>query len=341
MPVNDLLSQDEIDALLSGVTSGDVETETDQPLNDGELPVYDFTSQDRIVRGHMPTLEMINERFSRYFRTSLYKIIHRTAEVTPGGVQMIKFAEYVHSLYVPTNMNVMRVPPLRGSGVFLLDPKLVFILVDNFFGGAGRYHSRIEGREFTATELRVVQIVLDRAFADLQKAWEPIYPVKFEYVGSEVNPNFVNIVTSTEIVVVSSFQIELDGGGGDLHITLPYSMLEPIREQLGSGFQGNPSNDQGADARWATSLREEIGAADLELTATLVEEEVTVRELMNLKPGDVIPVDLPDLVTSRVDDVPIFRAHYGIHDGNYALKVVDRVKPGIGFSLARTEETVQ
>lgn len=341
MPVNDLLSQDEIDALLSGVSSGNVETETDLPVDDGMLQVYDFTSQDRIVRGHLPTLEMINERFSRHLQTSLYKIMRRAAEVTSNGVQMVKYAEYIHGLFVPTNMNLVRVAPLRGTALFMLDPKLVFMLVESFFGGYGRYHTRIEGREFTATEMRIIQIVLERMFADLAAAWEPVHDVKFELLGSEINPNFVNIVTSTEIVVVSTFHIELEGGGGDFHVTMPYSMLEPIREQLGSGFQGNPGNDEGADARWAASLREEMGAAELELTATLVEETLTLRDLVNMKPGDVIPVDLPDYLVSRVEGVPVFRAVYGVSDGNYALKVIDRVRPAGGTMLARPEEAMR
>ncbi len=341
MPVNDLLSQDEIDALLSGVSSGDVETETDQPVDDGSTNVYDFTSQDRIVRGHLPTLEMINERFTRNFQTSLYKVLHRTAEVTAAGVQMVKYAEYIHGLYVPTNLNLVRIVPLRGTALFMLDPKLVFILVETFFGGYGRYHTRVEGREFTATELRIVQIVLERIFADFRKAWEPVADIKFEFLSSEINPNFVNIVSSTEIVVVSSFRIEFEGGGGDFHVTMPYSMLEPIREQLGSGFQGNPGNDRGSDARWANSMRDEMGAAELELTTTLVEETLTLRDLVNMKPGDVIPVDLPDYVVSRIEGVPVFRATYGVSDGNYALKVVDRIRPATGSNLARTEEAMK
>lgn len=340
MPVNDLLSQDEIDALLSGVTSGNVEIETDQPVDDGTLQVYDFNSQDRIVRGHLPTLEMINERFSRSLQSSLYKVLRRAAEVSSTGVQMIKYAEYIHGLYVPTNMNLVRVAPLRGMALVMIDPKLVFMLVESFFGGYGRYHTRIEGREFTPTEMRVVQIVLERMFVDMKSAWDPVYEVKFELVGSELNPNFVNIVTSTEIVVVSTFRIELEGGGGEFHVTMPYSMLEPIREQLGSGFQGNPGNDEGADARWAASLRDEIGAAELELTTTLVEETLTLRDLVNMKPGDVIPVDLPDYVVSRVEGVPVFRAMYGVSDGNYALKVVDRIRTA-GTAMARTEERMK
>ena len=237
--MNDLLSQDEIDALLHGVSGGDVETETDEEVPEGEARGYDFTSQDRIVRGRMPTLEMINERFARYFRISLFNMLRRAGEISVSGVQMLKFAEYVHSLFVPTSLNLVRVPPLRGTALFVLEPKLVFALVDNFFGGGGRFHTKIEGREFTPTELRVIQMVLDLAFKDLSQAWKPVMDVGFDYQSSEVNPHFANIVSPTEVVVVNTFRVELDGGGGDLHVTMPYSMVEPIRQLLDAGGSGN------------------------------------------------------------------------------------------------------
>ena len=236
MAVQDLLSQDEIDALLHGVDDGLVETEVE--ATPGSVKSYDLTSQDRIVRGRMPTLEMINERFARYTRISMFNLLRRSADVAVGGVQVMKFGEYVHSLYVPTSLNLVKMKPLRGTALFILDAKLVFKLVDNFFGGDGR-HAKIEGREFTPTELRVVRMVLEQAFVDLKEAWQAVLEMNFEYVNSEVNPAMANIVSPSEVVVVSTFHIELDGGGGDLHITMPYSMIEPIREMLDAGFQSD------------------------------------------------------------------------------------------------------
>lgn len=215
MAVQDLLSQDEIDALLHGVDDGLVETEVE--ATPGSVKSYDLTSQDRIVRGRMPTLEMINERFARYTRISMFNLLRRSADVAVGGVQVMKFGEYVHSLYVPTSLNLVKMKPLRGTALFILDAKLVFKLVDNFFGGDGR-HAKIEGREFTPTELRVVRMVLEQAFVDLKEAWQAVLEMNFEYVNSEVNPAMANIVSPSEVVVVSTFHIELDGGGGDLHI---------------------------------------------------------------------------------------------------------------------------
>lgn len=322
MPVNDLLSQEEIDALLHGVSSGDVETDGDE-LTDGQARQYDFTSQDRIVRGRMPTLEMINERFARYFRISLFNLLRRTGEISVGGVQMLKFAEYVHSLFVPTSLNLVRVKPLRGTALFILDPKLVFIIVDNFFGGDGRYPAKIEGREFTPTEQRVIHMILQQSFRDLKQAWAPVLPVEFEYMSSEVNPHFANIVSPTEVVVVTTFHVELEGGGGDFHVTLPYAMVEPIREILDAGVQSDRTD---VDERWVTALREEIKESEVELSSTLTETEITLREVLNLKAGDVIPIEVPGAVTLRAENIPVFRGRFGVAQGNCAIKVTDRVR---------------
>lgn len=250
MDANDLLSQDEIDALLHGVDDGIVETESDGGSESGELQSYDFTSQDRIVRGRMPTLEMINERFVRYFRISIFNFLRRSAEIAIFGVQILKFSEYTHSLFVPTNLNLVRFNPLRGTALVVLDPALVFTIVDNFFGGSGKFHNKIEGREFTPTEMRVIALILDLIFKDLKEAWKPVLDVDFEYLNSEVNPQFANIVSPTEVVVVSTIHIEIYGGGGDLQITMPYSMIEPIRELLDAGIQSDRGN---TDDRWGKS----------------------------------------------------------------------------------------
>ena len=275
--MQDLLSQDEIDALLHGVGDGDIDTESD--VSPDGVSGYDLSSQDRIVRGRMPTLEMINERFARYTRISLFSFLRRTADVAAGGVQIIKFSEYLYSLQVPTSLNLVRMRPLRGTGLFIFDAKLVFKLVDNFFGGEGR-HVKIEGREFTPTENRVVQIVLEKAFEDMEEAWSPVHPVTFEYMGSEVNPSLANIVSPSEVVVVNTFHVELDGGGGDIHLTIPYSMLEPIREILDAGVQ---SDTDDTDERWAIAMREDIMLANVHMQLKLLKHQMKLRELAKLK----------------------------------------------------------
>ncbi len=323
MASSDLLSQDEIDALLSGVDSGDVDTAPEEALAGEGVRGYDFASQDRIVRGRMPTLEMINERFARNLRLRLFNLLRRSPVISVEGVQMLKFGEYVHTLLMPSNLNVIKIKPLRGSALLVCNPKLVFSLVDCFFGGDGRFHTKIEGRDFTGTEMRIVRKVVDMAFDSLVEAWEPVLPVQFEYVGAEINPHFANIVTPSEVVVVSTFHVDLEGGAGYLHVTMPYSMIEPIRELLDAGIQ---SDTMEKDTRWGTLLQEEVKGATVEVTTTLATAELTLRDVLSFKPGDVLTIDLPDAILARVDDVPIFRARYGVSRGNLALKVVDRVK---------------
>lgn len=319
----DILSQDEIDALLTGVDGGEVDTEDESLLDDGEIKPYDFNSQDRIVRGRMPTLEMINERFARNFRLTLFNFLRRSPSITVEGIQMTKFGEYIHSLFMPSSLNLIKVKPLRGTALFVLNPKLVYSIVDSFFGGDGRFHTKIEGRDFTNTEMQVVTSILHKIFDDLKEAWAPVMEVEFEHTGSEVNPHFANIVTPTEVVVVSTIHVELDNGGGDIHITMSYSMLEPLREQLDAGVQSDSSD---FDQRWINSLREEVKAAPVEISSTLTETMISLRELNDLKVGDVIPVDLPDVVTGEIDGIPVFRGQYGLSRGSRAIKVTEMVR---------------
>ncbi|WP_397449073.1 flagellar motor switch protein FliM [Pseudomonas sp. NA-150] len=320
MAVQDLLSQDEIDALLHGVDDGLVQTES--ASEPGSVKSYDLTSQDRIVRGRMPTLEMINERFARYTRISMFNMLRRSADVAVGGVQVMKFGEYVHSLYVPTSLNLVKIKPLRGTALFILDAKLVFKLVDNFFGGDGR-HAKIEGREFTPTELRVVRMVLEQAFVDLKEAWQAIMQVSFEYINSEVNPAMANIVGPSEAVVVSTFHIELDGGGGDLHVTMPYSMIEPVREMLDAGFQSD-LDDQ--DERWVNALREDVLDVAVPLSAVVARRQLKLRDILHMQPGDVIPVELPESMVMRANGVPSFKVKLGSHKGLLALQVIEPIE---------------
>ena len=317
MSVSDLLSQDEIDALLHGVDNGDVSNEA-EVAEPGSAASYDFASQDRIVRGRLPTLEMINERFARHFRTSLFSMLRRSADISVSGIQMLKFSEFIHSLFVPTSLNLIRVTPLRGKGLCVIDPKMVFCLVDNYFGGTGRFHTKIEGRDFTPTELRVVQLLLKLAFNDLQEAWKPVMDLEFIPCGAEVNPQFANIVSPSEVVVVSTFHIDLENGGGDLYIALPYSMLEPIRDLLDAGVQ----SDRGErDTRWEKALHEEIQSVSVELSSQLTTTQLTLGELAHLKVGDVISVDIPEQVEVQAAEVPVFTGKLGVSGGNYAIKV--------------------
>lgn len=315
--MSDLLSQEEIDALLNGVDDGKVETESDVPPPPGTVTDFDFTQQDRIVRGRLPTLEMINDRFARFFRTALFSVLRKTCEVSVLGVRMLKFSEYVHGLAVPSNLNLIRVKPLRGTALAVMEPRLVFTVIDNFFGGDGRYHARIEGRDFTPTENRVIQILLAEVFGSMTEAWAPVMQVLFEFLNSEINPQFANIVSPTETVVVSRFHVELDGGGGEIHLTLPYSMVEPIRTVLDAGVQ---SDRVERDDRWINCLHEEVMDAEVGLSSLLLETEVSIGEFLGLRIGDVIPINLPDMTTVFAEDVPVFRGKYGQTNGRYAVR---------------------
>lgn len=315
--MSELLSQEEIDALLNGVNGGEVATGGDEPPPTDAVLSYDFTQQDRIVRGRLPTLEMVNDRFARYFRTGVFGVLRKTCEVSVLGVKMMKFSEYVHGLAVPSNLNLVRVKPLRGTALMVMEPRLVFTVIDNFFGGDGRYHARIEGRDFSPTESRVIQIVLAEIFTAMVEAWAPVLSLNFEFLSSEINPQFANIVSPTETVVVSRFHVELDGGGGEIHLTLPYSMVEPIRVLLDAGVQ---SDRVERDERWLESLHQEVLDAEVELSTMLLETSMNIGDFLRLRPGDVIPVNLPELCTVFAEDVPIFRGHHGKSGGHKAVR---------------------
>ncbi|MFZ3438139.1 flagellar motor switch protein FliM [Vibrio harveyi] len=320
--MTDLLSQDEIDALLHGVDDVD---DVDEPIdNDTEGAVnFDFSSQDRIVRGRMPTLELINERFARHMRISLFNMLRKTAEVSINGVQMMKFGEYQNTLYVPTSLNMVRFRPLKGTALITMEARLVFILVENFFGGDGRFHAKIEGREFTPTERRIIQLLLKIVFEDYKEAWSPVMGVEFEYLDSEVNPSMANIVSPTEVIVVSSFHIEVDGGGGDFHVVMPYSMVEPIRELLDAGVQ---SDKMETDVRWSSALREEIMDCPVNFRVNLLEKDISLRDLMELQPGDVIPIEMPEHATMFIEDLPTYRVKMGRSNDKLAVQVSEEIE---------------
>lgn len=315
---DDILSQEEVDALLKGVT-GEPDVSEEAGAGDaGGIHSYNLASQDRIVRGRMPTMEVINERFARNFRIGLFNFTRRTAEISVGPVKLQKYTEFVRNLVVPTNLNLMHVKPLRGTALLIFDPNLVFLVIDNLFGGDGRYHTRVEGRDFTQTEQRIIRSLLGVATEELEKAWAPVHPIKFEYIRSEMNTQFANIATPSEVVVVTTFSIEIGPVGGDFHVCMPYAMIEPIRDQLYEDMHGDRME---VDERWVHFLSNQVQSTEIKLVANLTEAELTVRELLEMKVGDIISLDIPDSVTAHVEGVPVLECGYGVHNGQYALKV--------------------
>lgn len=327
MSVNELLSQDEIDALLHGVDDGDIETASDSGALPEDLDVYDFESQDRIVRGRLPTLDMINERFTRQFRLSLFNMLRRNAEISVTGVQMIKFSEYLHTLFTPASLNLVKLDPMRGTSLIVLDPRLVFSVVDCFFGGNGQSAAVRDGREFTPTESRIIQVLLEKAVADLEEAWRPVLPVTPTVKKSEVNPQFANIVGQGDVVVVGRFHIEFDGAGGEFHVTMPYASLEPIRHLLDSGVK---SENIEVDQTWRKALRQDVERAEIELSGTLAHARLSVNELLNMKAGDILPVEIPENVLMESEGIPLFTGKVGASRGNVAVKMnnwIEREEP--------------
>ncbi len=312
------LSQEEVDALLAGV-NGEDEAAAGAPAEDGSgVRTYDLSSQERIVRGRMPTLEIVNERFARNFRVGVFNFMRRNPDIAVGPVKVQKFGAFMRNVVVPTNINIMHVRPLRGSGLLICDPTLVFAVIDNLFGGAGHNPARIEGREFSATEQRIILRLVEVIAAEYAKAWGSIYPIELEYARSEMHTQFANIATPSEIVVTTTFQVEFGDVGGSLHICIPYSTFEPIREILYSPLQGDQG---GPDRRWMAMLTEQIQSATVELAAELAYSQATVRELMALKVGDFIELDRAPSLTAKVDGVPVFECDYGTLGARYGLRI--------------------
>lgn len=321
--MNEHLSQDEIDTLLSGVDSGAVDTEVDRLADSDEAQPYDFNRQDSFIRGRMPALGMVNDRFTRSLQASAFNMLRRTTHVTVENVRMMKYSEYLKVLVMPTSCNLINIKPLHGTGMIVIDPRLVFATVDNFFGGDGRYHTRIEGREFTPTEKRVVQLLLDLSFADLKKAWEPIVKLDFSFINSEINPAFAKMVNPSDVIVVSTFNMELEGGGGEFHVVMPYAMLEPIMDVLESG---SGSDKEVVNKQWVNALENEIKQAVVELECSMAHTKLSLGDVLDMNPGDVIPIKLSELITVRAEDTPVFRGVLGVSNGKNAVRYVEPVR---------------
>ena len=310
------LSEEEVDALLKGADDG--KSKGKSRANTSEVRDYDLASQERIVRARMPLLEIINERFSRLVRIELFNLLRRTVEVSMSPIRISKYSDFVKHLVVPTNLNLIQMKPLNGTALIVLDPSLVFLVVDNMFGGDGRFHSNVQGREFTLTEQRIIQRILDIIFETYSKSWEPVYPLHFEYLRSEMNTQFANIASPNEVVVAITFTVEMGSSSGEMHFCCPYSMIQPIRDVLSSSLQGETS---GEDKRWVKLMTQQVQSAEVEILAELAKADMQIGDVLNMKIGDVIPLDINESIEATIDKVPVMLCKYGVFNGQYALRV--------------------
>jgi flagellar motor switch protein FliM len=313
----EFLSQDEVDALLKGVSGEAEEPVAEVKVTDGARP-YNLATEERIVRARMPTFEMVNERFARQLRVALFNFIRRNADVTVGPPKVQKFSDFVRNLIVPTNLNLVQIKPLRGTSLFIFDPNLVFVVVDSLFGGSGQIHPTFEGRDFTATELRIIQRMLEIVFEEYEKSWKPVHEIKLEFVRSEINTQFASIATPNDVVVVSTINIEFGSAGGEFHICIPYTSLEPIRKELYSSMQADVHE---SDKRWFRQLQREVQNAEVEVVVNLGRAAVTLEQILNMQQGDVIGFNVPETIVAEVDGVPLIECRCGVFNGQYAVRV--------------------
>jgi flagellar motor switch protein FliM len=284
----------------------------------GGVRAYSMSSQERIVRGRMPTMEVVNERFARNFRIGLFNFIRRSPEISIGPVQVQRYSAFLRQLVVPTNFNIVAVRPLRGQGLIVCEPTLVFGVIDTLYGGIGKFQTRIEGRDFSATEQRVINRLVDVITEEYKKAWRGIYPLELEYQRSEMQPQFANIATPSEIVISTSFQLEIGDITGSVHFCVPYATMEPIRDVLYSSTQGDSIE---VDRRWVNVLTREIQAAEVTLVAELARADATVEQLLAMRPGDFIELEREQRIQATVDGVPVFECQYGTHNAKYAIRI--------------------
>ncbi|MBS3998576.1 MAG: flagellar motor switch protein FliM [Hydrogenophaga sp.] len=316
------LSQDEVDALLEGVT-GESQKVEKEATPTGGVRSYNLSSQERIVRGRMPTMEIVNERFSRNLRLGLFNLIRRSPEISVGAVQVQKYSAFLRELVVPTNFNIMAVRPLRGNGLVVCEPTLLFGVIDSLYGGSGKFHTRIEGRDFSPTEQRVITRLVEVVATEYKKAWAGVYPLELSYQRSEMQPQFATVATPSEIVVSTSFMLEIGDITGALHICIPYATLEPIRDVLYSSVQGDAIE---VDRRWVRLLSHEIQAAELTLVAELARTDATVEQLLSMQVGDFLELERSPTVQAKVEGVPLFECQYGTHKGKYALRIEQKLR---------------
>jgi len=319
-----VLSQDEIDALLKGMSGGEIETEQEVAESQDGIITYELTNQEKIIRGRMPTLEIINQRFSRLFRGTISNMLRKVVDISALSLDTIKFGEFLKSLPVPASLHLFRMNPLKGFSLIVIESKLVFALIDIFFGGEGSSSLKVEGRDFTVIEDRIIKRVILAALQDYSESWKPVYPVVFEYSRSEMNPQFATIVPPSDVVIVTSFEIEIEQVSGNITICIPYANIEPIRDKLYAGFQTERLE---VDANWIKRLKKIITTLEVNSIVTLGEVDITIGKILQLKEGDIINLEKKSTspLILEVEGIPKFKGFAGILNSNKALKIVDKI----------------
>jgi flagellar motor switch protein FliM len=287
--MSQILSQDEVDALLRGVTDGEIKTETYERRDGSEIVPYDLTSHDRIIRREMPTLDIINERFSRFFKISISNSLHRVVDIRHVSIDTVKFGDFIKSIPLPTSLNIFRMEPLRGFALLVIEGKIAFFFVDTFLGGSGKESVKIEGRDFTQIEQRLIKRVVLDALINIEKAWKDVHPVTISFIRSEVNPQLAPIVPITDVVIIILFEVEIENIiTGTMTICIPYSTIKPIITKL-TNLQIDFQSDQlEVNKRWLSHIREMLRSTEIEIVVELGSIRLATRELIKLSVGDVI-----------------------------------------------------
>ena len=323
--MNKVLAQDEVDALLRGLSGGEIESEVETPEDDSGIVAFDLANQDRIIRGRMPVLEIVNDRFARLCTNALSNSVRKRVELNSISIDMTKFGEFMRSLPVPTSINIFKMDPLRGNAIMVVDSRLVFALVESVFGGAGS-QPKVEGREFTRIEQAVVDKIVKIALENMEESWRPVHDVKLELVRSEINPQFAAIVPPSDVVVVITFEVELDTALGSMIICLPYATIEPIRSKLHASFQTERLE---VDHAWVARLKERLLETPVEMKVHFGRTTITGNQLLRMQVGDIIVLDTDheDMLNCTVAGVTKYQGLPGTIKAMKAFQIIKENEP--------------
>lgn len=320
--MNQVLSQNEVDALLAAVSDGDIGAGADlkeQP-QENDIIVYDLTSQDRIIRGRMPTLEIIFEKFVRLFRVSISTALRKIATINVSSTDLLKFGEFINTLPMPSCMNILKFGNLRGHAILVIESKLAYALVDSFFGGTDRPFTKIEGKDFTLIELSIIRKVVMLIIEDLERAWSTVHQLNLSYSRAEVNPQFIGVVPQSDVIVATTFEVELENASGIITLVIPYASLEPIKGKLSATFQGEQLE---AESNWTTRIKKQLLSTEAIVKVNLGDARVTLEEVLNLDKDDIIILgqDSNAPLPVLVEEVAKYRAIYGAYKGRKAIQI--------------------